>query len=82
MTRVCSIDIDSKAGSAYLYFEPASAGISSKQVNIGDSIVMDFGVDGRLVGIEILDPRLAAQFASEEASRALAESHVPVRLTA
>lgn len=82
MTRVHSIDIDAKSGSVYLHFERPRKGISAKQVNIGDSIIFDLGKDGRLVGIEILDPRLAEQFARKAARQALRSSRVSVRRTA
>ena len=79
MTRVHAIQIDAKAGSAYLYFERPSKGTSYKQVNIADSLIFDFGKDGRLIGIEILDPRLAKEFAKRSARQALRRSRFPVR---
>ncbi len=79
MTQIHSVEIDSKAGSAYVYFEPPMAGASVRQVNIGDSIVFDLGVDGRLIGIEILDSQLAKQFCGSEATKALEASRIPVR---
>lgn len=82
MTRIHAIEIDPKAGSAYVYFEAPTPGASTRQVNVGDAIIFDMGSDGRLVGIEILDPHLAAQFTGKQAADALQKSMIPLRLTA
>ncbi|HLF95043.1 MAG TPA: DUF2283 domain-containing protein [Planctomycetota bacterium] len=78
MTHIHSVDIDSKTGSSYVYFEPPQEGAAKRQVNIGDSVILDLGKDGRLVGMEILDPSLTAPLNIQDILRAFAEAHVPV----
>lgn len=82
MTRVHAIDIDGKASTTYIYFEKPRRGASVKQINIGDAVIFDVGADGRLIGIELLDPRLARQFAAGPSRRAFRASKIPVRRTA
>lgn len=82
MTQVYRIDVDREAESAYIYFESPQPGVSVHQINVGNSVIFDIGSDGRLVGLEILDPELAARFSSRTAMDQFEASNIPVKLTA
>lgn len=61
---VHSVSID-EFGTAMIYFEPPSQGLSVRQVEVvRDSIIVDLAADGRMVGIEILDPKIVEQLFS------------------
>ena len=78
MTRIHEVEISSRGPSAYLYFEPPAAEASAKQINLGDAMILDFASDGRLIGMEILLPEVAARFQDAEARRALEAQQIPV----
>lgn len=59
MTKVLKVTIDPETKVGYVYFQKPYPGISKKQTVVADDIVLDFDKDDRLVGIEILDPKLA-----------------------
>ena len=49
-------EYDKEIDSGYIYRSyPIKKGEAEKQVNINDSIILDFDKEGKLLGIEILD---------------------------
>lgn len=58
MRPIHSVSID-EFGTAMIWFEPPVEGISTRQVEVvSDSVIVDLGADGRVVAIEILDPKI------------------------
>jgi uncharacterized protein YuzE len=56
MRPIHSFSID-QFGTAMILFEPVTDGVSVRQVEIiPDSIIVDLAADGRIIGVEILDP--------------------------
>ena len=49
------ITFDKDADAAYIYFKEISPGEVSKTISLNDSINIDIDVDGKTLGIEILD---------------------------
>lgn len=61
MKNIHSISID-EFGTAIIFFEPPTEGLSARQIEIvPDSIIVDLADDGRIVGVEILDPKIVEQ---------------------
>ena len=58
MRQIYGITVD-EFKTAYISFEPSMPGISKRQIHVvKDSIIVDLGDDGRIVGVEILDPEI------------------------
>jgi uncharacterized protein YuzE len=63
------IEYDPEADALYLQFRPVEPGTAQARP-ISDDVIADYGPDGRLVGIEILD---ASAVLGEEGSRIIVE---------
>ncbi|MCF7551054.1 DUF2283 domain-containing protein [Pseudonocardia sp. WMMC193] len=55
------LSVDEDAGAGYLRLAPRAPGSAVRQVAVADSagadvLVVDFGADGQVLGIEFLDP--------------------------
>jgi len=48
------IEIDKEADAAFIYFKEISSGDVKKTISLNDSLNVDFGTDGKILGIEIL----------------------------
>lgn len=56
--KICRVEID-EVGIAMVFFEPPKAGLSAYQTElIKDSVIADYAADGRMIAVEILDPKL------------------------
>jgi uncharacterized protein YuzE len=76
MRRVHSFEIDD-AGIAMVYFEPPTPGLSVDQKElIEDSVIADYAADGRIVAIEILDPRLTEKFFGKAFKSMFSQLHI------
>lgn len=74
--RVHSVEIDD-VGIAMIYFEPPMPGLSVDQKElIKDSVVADYAADGRIIAIEILDPRLTEKFFGKALKSMLSQLHI------
>lgn len=76
--NVHKIEIDAKAGSAYVYVERPTPGGAARQVNVGDALVLDFAKDGTLVGIEVLHPDITAMLMEERTLEQFRSARIPV----
>jgi Protein of unknown function (DUF2283) len=68
--RNCWLTIDDEAGAYYLRFDsgPGEPGVAVHTVEIvPGSLMLDFDRDGRLLGLEFLDPRLLPEFRDRQA---------------
>lgn len=61
MPEILKVNIDPEFKIGYVYFQKPYPGISKKQVVVTDDIILDFDKRDRLVGIEILDPKIAKE---------------------
>ena len=66
------IDVDKDANAAYIYIdEDIKDGEAAKTIEVNENIILDFNVEGKLLGIEVLN-------ASENLSKELLGSLVGV----
>jgi len=64
MRPIHSFSID-QFGTAMILFEPATEGLSVRQIEVvPDSIIVDLAADGRILGVEILDPAIVERLFS------------------
>jgi uncharacterized protein YuzE len=63
------IQYDAEVDALYIEFRPVAAG-GAENRPISDEVIADYGPDGRLVGIEILD---ASAILGEDPSRVVVE---------
>ena len=58
MRTIHSVSVD-EFGTAMILLEPPIPDLSVRQVHVvPDSIIVDIAADGRIVGVEILDPKI------------------------
>lgn len=76
MKHIHSVEIDD-IGIAMIYFEPPTPGLSVDQKElIEDSVVADYASDGRIVAIEILDPKITDQLFGKALKSMLSKLHI------
>jgi uncharacterized protein YuzE len=64
--RIHGIEID-EAGIAMVYLKPPQPGLSVRQYEVVPrKIVVDVARDGRVVALEILDPKITRYFMGDE----------------
>ncbi len=78
--KIHGIEVDAKAGSAYVYTEPPKPGASVRQVNIADAIILDIGKKGSVIGLEILHPEITAILMTKAVREELEKAHIPVTI--
>jgi uncharacterized protein YuzE len=70
------MEID-EAGMAMIYLEPPAEGLSVEQRElVADTVVADYAADGRMVALEILDPKVTARILSKAVKSVLSEFHI------
>ena len=77
MATIRKITVDREVGASYIYLEKMGKGSSKRQVALG-SLVLDFGEDGSLLGIEVLDSRASTDLKDKKLRQRLKESGIPV----
>ena len=78
MMRVHSIEID-EVGMAMIYLEPPAEGLSVEQRElVADTVIGDFASDGRMVALEILDPKITEKLLSKVVKSVLSEFHIAI----
>ena len=81
MNAIHKVVLDRKARSAYVHLSVPKKGASHRQVNLEDAVIVDIGVDGDIIGIEILHVGLLQLFFNPKALAKLEEAKIPVMTT-
>lgn len=81
MMKVKSIEFDKGSESAYVYFEKIGPGDAVEQVVFPGGMIFDLGDDGRLLGIEILNPSITKDLSTRKMALELERFEIPFRTT-
>lgn len=79
--RVREIKFDRHSESAYVYLEKINPGDAVEQVVFPGGMIFDLGDDGRLLGIEILNPSITKDLRTRKMALEFERFEIPFHTT-